>query len=120
MDGREVFRRAVRAVTDSVLRTLDKAGCSPADVDLFVPHQANARIIDAVLTRVGLPADRAVQTVDRHGNTSAASVPLALGEVADSGRLHDGSLVLTTGFGAGLTVGTGLLRWRSSAHRGIA
>jgi 3-oxoacyl-[acyl-carrier-protein] synthase-3 len=114
MDGREVFRRAVRAVTDSVLRTLDRAGCTPADVDLFVPHQANARIIDAVVTRVGLPADTAIQTVDRHGNTSAASVPLALSEVADAGRLRDGSLVLTTGFGAGLTVGTSLLRWRSS------
>jgi len=114
MDGREVFRRAVRAVTDSVLRTLDRAGCTPADVDLFVPHQANARIIDAVVNRVGLPASTAVQTVDRHGNTSAASVPLALGEVADTGRLRDGSLVLTSGFGAGLTVGTSLLRWRSS------
>jgi 3-oxoacyl-[acyl-carrier-protein] synthase-3 len=114
MDGREVFRRAVRAVTDSVLRTLDRAGCTPADVDLFVPHQANARIIDAVVTRVGLPAETAVQTVDRHGNTSAASVPLAFSEVADAGRLRDGSLVLTTGFGAGLTVGTSLLRWRSS------
>ncbi|HEY8545680.1 MAG TPA: beta-ketoacyl-ACP synthase 3, partial [Acidimicrobiales bacterium] len=114
MDGREVFRRAVRAVTDSVLRTLDQAGCTPADVDVFVPHQANARIIDAVVTRVGLSPETAVQTVDRHGNTSAASVPLALGEAADTGRLHDGDLVLTTGFGAGLTVGTSLLRWRSS------
>jgi 3-oxoacyl-[acyl-carrier-protein] synthase-3 len=114
MDGREVFRRAVRAVTDSVLRTLDQAGCTPADVDLFVPHQANARIIDAVVARVGLAPETAVQTVDRHGNTSAASVPLAFGEVADAGRLRDGTLVLTTGFGAGLTVGTSLLRWRSS------
>lgn len=114
MDGREVFRRAVRAVTDSVQRTLDQAGCTPADVDLFVPHQANARIIDAVVARIGLAPETAVQTVDRHGNTSAASVPLAFGEVADAGRLPDGTLVLTTGFGAGLTVGTSLLRWRSS------
>lgn len=114
MDGRELFRRAVRAVSDSVCRTLDTAGLTPADVDLFVPHQANARIIDAVLARVGLPTERTVQTVDRHGNTSAASVPLALSDVAETGELRDGSLLLTTGFGAGLTVGTALLRWRTS------
>ena len=114
MDGPELFRRAVRAVSDSVTRTLAAAGCTPADVDLFVPHQANARIIDAVLARVGLAPEQAVQTVDRHGNTSAASVPLALSEIAETGRLRDGSLVLVTGFGAGLTVGTGLLRWRTS------
>jgi 3-oxoacyl-[acyl-carrier-protein] synthase-3 len=116
MDGREVFRRAVRAVEDSVVRTLERADCDPAAVDVFIPHQANARIIDAVLERIGVPADRAVHTVERHGNTSSASVPLALGEVADAGRLSDGSLVLTTGFGAGLTVGTCLLRWQSSAQ----
>ncbi|HEV7758078.1 MAG TPA: beta-ketoacyl-ACP synthase III [Acidimicrobiales bacterium] len=114
MDGREVFRRAVRAVSDSINRTLDQAGCSPEDVDLFVPHQANARIIDAVLPRTGIPAERTIQTVDRHGNTSAASVPLALTEVVDAGNVPDGSLVLTSGFGAGLTVGTVLLRWQTS------
>lgn len=114
MDGREVFRRAVRGVADSILRTFDRAGCSPDDVDLFIPHQANSRIIDAVLDRVGLKPERAVQTVDRHGNTSSASVPLAIGEIAATGQLRDGSLVLTSGFGAGFTVGTGLLRWRTS------
>jgi 3-oxoacyl-[acyl-carrier-protein] synthase III len=114
MDGREVFRRAVRGVTDSVQRTLAEAGCSPEDIDLFVPHQANARIIDAVLNRVGLPGERAVYTVDRHGNTSAASIPLALNEAANDGRLRDGSLVLTTGFGAGLTIGTALVRWQTA------
>jgi 3-oxoacyl-[acyl-carrier-protein] synthase-3 len=119
MDGREVFRRAVRAVSDSIERTLERAGCTPDDVDLFVPHQANARMIDAVLPRIGIPAERTVQTVDRHGNTSAASVPLALGEVADAGGLPDGSLVLSSGFGAGLTVGTVLLRWQTS-RRGTA
>jgi 3-oxoacyl-[acyl-carrier-protein] synthase-3 len=114
MDGREVFRRAVRAVSDSIERTLEQAGCSADDVDLFVPHQANARMIDAVLPRIGIPAERTVQTVDRHGNTSSASVPLALSEVADAGDLPDGSLVLSSGFGAGLTVGTVLLRWQTS------
>jgi 3-oxoacyl-[acyl-carrier-protein] synthase-3 len=116
MDGREVFRRAVRGVEESILRTLERARCDASDVDVFIPHQANARIIDAVLTRVGIPPERTVQTVDRHGNTSSASVPLALSEIADAGRLHDGDLVLTTGFGAGLTVGTCLLRWQSSAR----
>jgi len=101
-------------VTDSIVRTLDRAGCTPDDVDLFIPHQANARIIDAVLERVGLAPERTVQSVDRHGNTSAASVPLALGEVSQGHPLQDGSLVLTSGFGAGLAVGTGLLRWRTS------
>jgi 3-oxoacyl-[acyl-carrier-protein] synthase III len=115
MDGREVFRRAVRSVADSIRRTLDRAGCTPNDVDLFVPHQANARIIDAVLDRVGLDPKRTLQTVDRHGNTSSASVPLALGEViSEPEGLPDGSLVLTSGFGAGLTVGTSLLRWQTS------
>lgn len=111
MDGNEVFRRAVRAVTDSIGRALDRAGCEPDDIDVFVPHQANGRIIDAVLPRVGLTAEQTVQTVDRHGNTSAASVPVALAEAADCGRLRDGHLVLTSGFGAGLTVGTALVRW---------
>lgn len=114
MEGPELFRRAVRGVSDSIIRTLDTAGCTPDDIDLFVPHQANARIIDAVVARVGLVPDRTVETVDRHGNTSAGSVPLALSEAAETGRLRDGSLVLTTGFGAGLTIGTGLLRWRTS------
>src|SRR5262245_30036956 len=100
MDGREVFRRAVRSVADSIARTVDRAGCTPDDVELFVPHQANARIIDAVLDRVGIDAKRTLQTVERHGNTSAASVPLALAEAVDEGRLHDGTLVLTSGFGA--------------------
>jgi 3-oxoacyl-[acyl-carrier-protein] synthase-3 len=114
MDGREVFRRAVRSVADSVARTLNQAGCGPEQVDLFIPHQANARIIEAVLDRVGISPERTVQTVECQGNTSAASVPLALGEVADSGKLGQDSLILTSGFGAGLTVGTGLLRWHAS------
>jgi 3-oxoacyl-[acyl-carrier-protein] synthase III len=113
MDGNEVFRRAVRAVADSVTRTLARAGCKPHEVDLFIPHQANARIIEALLPRVGLTGDRTVQTVDHHGNTSAASVPLALAEAAATGRLDDGSLVVTSGFGAGMTVGTAAIRWRT-------
>ena len=111
MDGREVFRRAVRAVEASIGRTLDRAGCAPDDVALFVPHQANARIVDAVLARTGLSAERTSSTIDRLGNTSAASIPLALAEAADAGTVTDGDLVLMCGFGAGLTVGTALWRW---------
>jgi 3-oxoacyl-[acyl-carrier-protein] synthase III len=111
MDGNEVFRRAVRAVADSVLRAMDRAGCDPDEIDLFIPHQANARIIEAVLPRVGLSGERTMQTLDHHCNTSAASVPVALAEAAAAGRLGDGSLVLTSGFGAGMTVGTAVIRW---------
>jgi 3-oxoacyl-[acyl-carrier-protein] synthase III len=111
MDGREVFRRAVRGVTMSVERTLERAGCGPDDVALFVPHQANARIVESVLPRLGIPPERTLQTIDRYGNTSAASIPLSLAEVADSDTLHPGDLVLLCGFGAGLSVGTALWRW---------
>jgi 3-oxoacyl-[acyl-carrier-protein] synthase-3 len=111
MDGREVFRRAVRAVEASIARTLARAGCTADDVALFVPHQANARIVDAVLARTGLPADRTSSTIDRFGNTSAGSIPIALAEAADAGTVAPGDLVLMCGFGAGLTVGTALWRW---------
>ena len=115
MDGREVFRRAVRGVEASIRRTLDRAGCSPDDVTLFVPHQANARIVDAVLARTGLSAERTWSTIDRYGNTSAASIPIALAEAADAGTVADGDLVLLCGFGAGITVGTALWRWGAAA-----
>jgi 3-oxoacyl-[acyl-carrier-protein] synthase-3 len=113
MDGGEVFRRAVRIVCDSAAATLERAGVEPADIDLFVPHQANARIIEAVRSRLGLPPERIVLNVDRWGNTSAASVAIALAEAADAGRLHPGDLVLMSGFGAGMTWSTALLRWAS-------
>jgi 3-oxoacyl-[acyl-carrier-protein] synthase-3 len=115
MDGREVFRRAVRAVDASIARTLARAGCGPEDVDLFVPHQANARIVDAVLARTGLSAKRTSSTVERFGNTSSASIPVALSEAADAGTVASGDLVLLCGFGAGLTVGTALWRWGTPA-----
>ena len=111
MDGREVFRRAVRAVEGSIGRTLERAGCGPDDVTLFVPHQANARIVDAVLARTGLDPARTSSTIDRYGNTSAASIPLALADAATAGTVADGDLVLMCGFGAGMTVGTALWRW---------
>jgi len=111
MQGNEVFRKAVRAVVESATITLDKAGVSIDDVDLFVPHQANVRIIEAVNQRLNFPMDKTVVNIDRYGNTSAASIPLALVEAAQAGRLSDGDLVLLSGFGAGMTWASVLLRW---------
>ena len=120
MDGQEVFRRAVRGITLSVQRTLERAGARPEDVTLFVPHQANVRIVNAVLPRVGIPPERTLRTIDRYGNTSAASVPLSLAEVAESGRVGPGDLVLMCGFGAGMAVGTALWRWGTAAGASAA
>jgi 3-oxoacyl-[acyl-carrier-protein] synthase-3 len=111
MDGGEVFRRAVRIVCDSTSATLERAGVEPSAIDLFVPHQANARIIEAARVRLGLPPERVVVNVDRWGNTSAASIAIALAEAADAGRLHAGDHVLLSGFGAGMTWASALLRW---------
>ncbi len=111
MQGQEVFRRAVRAMGDSSTLTLERAGITASDVDWFVPHQANQRIVDAVARRLGFPAERTLGNIERYGNTSSASIPLALFEAVDAGRVHDGDLVLCTGVGAGLTWGSALLRW---------
>ncbi|HEX2191991.1 MAG TPA: beta-ketoacyl-ACP synthase III [Acidimicrobiales bacterium] len=111
MEGQEVFRRAVRAIVDSAAATMEQVGVTAAEVDLFVPHQANVRIIDAAATRLGIPAERTFVNIDRYGNTSAASIPIALAEAADSGRLNHGDLVLMSGFGAGMSWASALLRW---------
>ena len=111
MQGQEVFRRAVRAVVNSARATLDRAGVSAADVDHFVPHQANLRIIEAAANRLKIPSERTVVNIGQYGNTSAASIPLALAEAAESGRIADGDLVLMSGFGAGMTWGSAVLRW---------
>lgn len=111
MAGQEVFRRAVRAVVESALSTLESAGVEPSQVDWLVPHQANVRIIDAARQRLGIPAERTVVNIDRYGNTSAASIPLAVAEAADDGRIEPGNLVLLSGFGAGMTWASALVRW---------
>jgi 3-oxoacyl-[acyl-carrier-protein] synthase-3 len=111
MEGQEVFRRAVRAIVDSAQATMAQAGVGPDAVDLFVPHQANARIIDAAASRLGISSERTFVNIDRYGNTSAASIPIALAEAADEGRLHPGDLVLLSGFGAGMSWASALLRW---------
>ncbi len=111
MDGKEVFRRAIRVFVDSANTTLKKAGLTPDDVALLVPHQANSRIIEAACDRLGIPLDRTVVNVDRVGNTSAASIPLALADAAAEGRLDEGDIVLMVGFGAGMTWAGAALRW---------
>lgn len=113
MEGREVFRRAVRVTVDSAAGALRRAGASAADVSLFVPHQANLRIIEAAAARLGIPMDRTAVVLDRTGNTSSASIPLALAEAAEEGRIGRGDLVLLSGFGAGMTWASAVLRWGS-------
>jgi 3-oxoacyl-[acyl-carrier-protein] synthase III len=113
MQGQEVFRRAVRAVVDSARTTLERAGVSASDVDWFIPHQANARIIEAASNRLGIPTAQTIVNIERYGNTSAASIPLAMSEAADAGQFSDGDLVLMSGFGAGMTWGSALIRWGS-------
>jgi 3-oxoacyl-[acyl-carrier-protein] synthase III len=111
MDGKEVFRRAVRVVVDSAVKALDDAGLSAADVDLLVPHQANLRIIQAACQRLGIPEERTAVVIDRYGNTSSASVPLALDDAVTGGRVRRGDHLLLTGFGGGMTWASAVLRW---------
>lgn len=110
-NGQEVFRRAVRAVVDSANGAVDQAGVSLADVDWFIPHQANLRIIEASASRLGFAPEQTIVNLDRFGNTSAASVPLALAEAADDDRFDDGDLILLSGFGAGMAWGSAVVRW---------
>ncbi|MCU1457458.1 MAG: 3-oxoacyl-ACP synthase [Actinomycetia bacterium] len=111
MAGQEVFRRAVRAVQDSATLAMERAGVTNADIDWFIPHQANTRIIESACNRLHIPMERTVVNLDRYGNTSAASIPIALSEAVDDGRIKDGDVILMTGFGAGMTWGSVVLRW---------
>jgi 3-oxoacyl-[acyl-carrier-protein] synthase-3 len=111
MDGRSVFRWAVAILCDTIQDVVNAYGVSPLDVDLYVPHQANIRIINAAVDVLKIPRSRVFNNLERYGNTSAGSVPLALDEAAQEGRVRDGSLVLLSGFGAGLAWGTALMRW---------
>lgn len=111
MNGRQVFKFATRVLVSSAQRVLAECGLSAADVDVYVPHQANVRIIDHAVAKLGIPEDRVVVNVDRYGNTSSASIPLALAEAAQQGRVHEGDTVLMTGMGAGLTWGSAVMRW---------
>jgi 3-oxoacyl-[acyl-carrier-protein] synthase-3 len=111
MNGREVFRFATRVMVSSAEAVLAECGKTVADVDVYVPHQANRRIIDYAVGKLGIPPERTVVNVERYGNTSSGSIPLALADARADGRLQDGSLVLMTGMGAGLTWGSALIEW---------
>jgi 3-oxoacyl-[acyl-carrier-protein] synthase III len=111
MNGREVFKFATRVLVDSAQAVLEREGTRVEDVDVYVPHQANVRIIDHATKKLGIPSERVVINVDRYGNTSSGSIPLALADAQADGRLKAGSLVLMTGMGAGLTWGSALMRW---------
>jgi 3-oxoacyl-[acyl-carrier-protein] synthase-3 len=111
MHGKEVFRHAVVNLADVVGETVAANGLTPADIDWIVPHQANRRIIDGTARKLNLPPDRVILTVDRHANTSAASVPLALAEGVGDGRIIPGNLILMEAMGGGFTWGAALARF---------
>jgi 3-oxoacyl-[acyl-carrier-protein] synthase-3 len=111
MNGREVFKFATRVLVSSAENVLAECGKTVDDVDLYVPHQANVRIIDHAVKKLGIPEEKVVVNVDRYGNTSSGSIPLALADAAADGRLKPGELVLMTGMGAGLTWGSALIEW---------
>ncbi|TDH38981.1 ketoacyl-ACP synthase III [Pseudohoeflea suaedae] len=111
MQGREVFKHAVGMITDVIEAAYDATGLSSEDIDWFVPHQANRRIIEASAKKLGIADEKVVLTVDKHGNTSAASIPLALNEAASAGKIKEGDLVLLEAMGGGFTWGSVLVRW---------
>jgi 3-oxoacyl-[acyl-carrier-protein] synthase-3 len=111
MDGREVYRRAVRIMVDSGQKAMAHAGVTADDIALCVPHQANIRIIEAACQRLGIPMERTVTVLHYTGNTSSASIPLALVDALEAGRVKEGDLILLVGFGAGMTAASAVLRW---------
>ena len=116
MEGKEVFRRAVRIMVDSAEKSMAHAGVTGDDIKLVVPHQANIRIIQAACDRLGVPVERAAVVIHRTGNTSSASIPLALADALDGGRVEQGDLVLMVGFGGGMTAASCVLRWGGDAQ----
>jgi 3-oxoacyl-[acyl-carrier-protein] synthase-3 len=114
MNGREVFKFATRVLVSSAEKLLDECDTSMDEVDVYVPHQANVRIIEHATKKLGVPEDRVVVNVDRFGNTSSGSIPLALADAVGDGRLEQGKLLLMTGMGAGLTWGSALMRWTAN------
>lgn len=111
MNGREVFKFAVRQLGESCLRVVEKAGFTKEDVDFLVPHQANIRIMESARERLNLPQEKMSTTIEKFGNTSASSIPLAIVEELQNGRIQDGDLIVLVGFGGGLTWGAVALRW---------
>ena len=118
MEGRETYRFATKTLASTALAAVERAGLHPDDIDLFIPHQANIRIIEAVAKGLGLPMERMFVNVDRYGNTSAASVPLALAEAVDSGRVKVGDRIVIVAFGAGFTSGAVAIEWTADPVAG--
>ena len=110
-NGKEVYKFAVTVMGEVALKAVGAAGLSPSDIDFLIPHQANIRMIDKAAERMGLPLEKVVVNLDRCGNTSAASIPLALDEAVKAGRIQPGHLLVFVGFGAGLTWGANVIRW---------
>jgi len=111
MNGKEVFKFAVRVLEESICKVLEKANLKIEDIDLLIPHQANIRIIDHVIKKVKIPPEKVFVNLQKYGNTSAASIPIALDEAVQAGRLKKGDILVISGFGAGLTCGANLIRW---------
>jgi 3-oxoacyl-[acyl-carrier-protein] synthase III len=120
MEGRETYRFATRTLATTALESIRQAGLEPADIDLFIPHQANIRIIEAVAKGLDLPMERMYVNLDRYGNTSAASVPIALAEAVNEGRVKVGDRIVIVAFGAGFTSGAVTIEWTADPARGIA
>lgn len=120
MEGRETYRFATRTMATTALESIRRAGLEPADIALFIPHQANVRIIEAVAKGLDLPMDRMFVNLDRYGNTSAASVPIALAEAVNEGRVKVGDNVVIVAFGAGFTSGAVTMQWTADPARGVA
>jgi 3-oxoacyl-[acyl-carrier-protein] synthase-3 len=119
MEGKEVFRRAVRIMVDSATKSMNHAGVTADQLALVVPHQANMRIIQAACDRLGVPMEKAATVLHRTGNTSSASIPLALVDALDDGRVAQGDLVLLVGFGAGMTAASAILRWGGTGEQTV-
>jgi 3-oxoacyl-[acyl-carrier-protein] synthase-3 len=119
MNGREVYKFATRILVQSAEEIMRRCDVTVDDIDVYVPHQANMRIIDHATRKLGIPSEKVVVNVDRYGNTSSGSIPLALADAVADGRLRSGKLVLMTGMGAGLTWGSALLRWTSDSQEPV-
>jgi 3-oxoacyl-[acyl-carrier-protein] synthase-3 len=120
MEGKETYRFATRTLASTALAAIDRAGLKPSDIDLFIPHQANIRIIEAVAKGLSLPMDRMFVNLDKYGNTSAASVPIALAEAVNQGRVKIGDRIVIVAFGAGFTSGAVAIEWTADPERGRA
>jgi 3-oxoacyl-[acyl-carrier-protein] synthase-3 len=111
MEGNTVFKHAVTTMSEAAVQAMARAGVRPDQVDLLIPHQANTRIMEAARARTGVPIDRLFSIVERHGNMSAATIPVALDEAREQGRIKDGDIVVMTAFGTGFTWAASVLRW---------